>query len=103
MAIKHQRVKPRIAPVLSCSLSGSCEALLLAASTRHLLPPCVPFAPRQSVGDFLDSLGWNLFILALTLYSVFAPDIAIRVSGMSGGLARVRLCRFDCGTLKPVW
>jgi hypothetical protein len=53
-------------------------SLPLSLTPRHPPPACCNLQPVCGV---LDSLPWNLFILLLTLFSVFAPDIAIISSG----------------------
>lgn len=47
--------------------------------THHAL--LAPDTLPQAGCCLLDSLPWNLFILAITLFAVFAPDIAIITSG----------------------
>ena len=44
--------------------------------------PCPSCTHKPQAGcRLLDSLAWNLFILAITLFAVFAPDVAIITSG----------------------
>lgn len=43
---------------------------------------CRVLRPRpQAACRLLDSLSWNLFVLLITLFAVFAPDVAIITSG----------------------
>lgn len=42
---------------------------------------CALLPLLQAVCRFIDSLPWSIFILLITLFAVFGPDIAILVSG----------------------
>lgn len=51
--------------------------------------PCPPCTHKPQAGcRLLDSLAWNLFILAITLFAVFAPDVAIITSGAYSAASR---------------
>lgn len=54
--------------------------------------PCPSCTHKPQAGcRLLDSLAWNLFILAITLFAVFAPDVAIITSGADSAPSR-RCC-----------